>query len=328
MTPARTPDGRGDRRPRRPPSPTRIGVASVPRSETASCVGGLCDLPNHDQLLPGGGHHAEWLNWWSARRSLPGVSWCPDRHLGDSTERHRYRGYVNKSDPNDIVDNFVATTNDALDDWRTIDGVLSTQGVRLRRRAAADSFMALAVSWESFLSRWLVAAINRNASQAVRALETKIREYAIDNLRVPEAHVATTLVTRSHLTVAEVRRLLDPEEFNIMISSRADLKKFAMSWLADPYQGAATGITTHQFRTAHLTRLVRNVLAHHSTTAITAANEFVTQNSTPATLRWTGSRRLDVAGWRRYLFTTTTPVPRVEILHNELATLAGRFAIP
>jgi hypothetical protein len=216
---------------------------------------------------------------------------------------------VNKSDPNEIVDDFVAATRASIADWKTIDSVLSGEGVRLRRRAAADSFMALAVSWEGFLSRWLIAAINRDASQAVLTLETRITSHATAQLRIPGRHLSASLITRSHMTVAEGRRLLDPDDYNIVIRSRADLKDSASTWLADPYRAAAVGVSEYQFRPALLTRLIRNVLAHHSNAAVTAANDQAAKGSTSASLRWTGTAALTLMAGAATSFQQRRPCP-------------------
>jgi hypothetical protein len=235
---------------------------------------------------------------------------------------------VNKADPNDIVLAFAAATHDALADWRTIDSALLPEGIRLRRKAAADSFLALAVSWESFMSRWLIAAANRDSSQVVATLSTKVRDYAKDELRIPQQHIANLAVTRSHFTVGEIRRLLDPKEYNIAVRNRQELKRLSESWLSGAYRTAALAISDYQFRPALITRVLRNALAHQSSAALAEANDVVALTSTPTQLRWTGARRLDVDGWRRNLLTTTAPTPRIETIHNALILLAGRLTVP
>lgn len=89
---------------------------------------------------------------------------------------------MRKASPNDVAAAFTTATADALADWETIDAALASQSLSLRRRAASDAFLSLAVSWESFLSRWLVAAVNKDASQAVRQLATRLQEHAEEGL--------------------------------------------------------------------------------------------------------------------------------------------------
>lgn len=118
---------------------------------------------------------------------------------------------MRKASPDDVVATFVASTAEALSDWETIDSALLTESLSLRRRAASDAFFALAVSWESFLSRWLVAAVNRDASQAARHLAKELEDYATIELRVPSTHLSSTLITQSHFSLSLVRQLLDPK---------------------------------------------------------------------------------------------------------------------
>jgi hypothetical protein len=233
---------------------------------------------------------------------------------------------VNKADPNDFVSSFVDTTNDALADWRTIDGALASSGIRLRRKAASDAFMSLAVAWETFLSHWLIAAVNKDSSKTISALSSKLADYATSELRIPSRHVAATVITQSHFAVAEVRHLLDPNDFNVVLRDWQDLLAYGRKWLAEPYESAITSVTKFQYMPAIVTRLIRNALAHQSTAALTAANDVISKNTTPMTLRWNG-QRLDVDGWRRYLLTATAPVPRIEIIHVELGSLAMKLTV-
>ena len=232
---------------------------------------------------------------------------------------------MNKTDPNAIVDDFVTTSNASLDEWRLIVAALEGQRIALRRRSAADAFMGLAVAWESFLSRRMIGAINRDATQTVATLEGRVRRFATEELRIPEGHLPVALVVDPHLNVSEVRRLLDPDDYNVVARSRAEL---AERWLAEPYKSRATGITNFQFKPVLIVRLIRNALAHRSTAAIAEANRVARLGSTPAPLRHTGPRDLDVAGWRRYLLTTHRGSPRVENLYNNLTALASTLKVP
>lgn len=235
---------------------------------------------------------------------------------------------VNKTDPNDIVDDFVAQSASALADWNRIEVAIQQEPLAVRRRGAADAFMALAVAWESFMSQWLVGAVNRDASQAVASLDQKLREHAEGKLRVPAGHVAATLVTKGHLSMAEVRRLLDPKDYNVVIRDRSELRDFATEWLAGPYRAHALAVTPFQFTPVLLTRLIRNALAHRSSAAIAEANRVARLGSTPASFRVTGALQLDVAGWRTYLLQVHHGTPRVELLHSSLSQFATGLKVP
>ncbi len=122
---------------------------------------------------------------------------------------------MRKASPNEVIDAFVQSTSAGLADWQVIDASLSD--LRLRRRVASDAFLALAVAWETFLSQWLIAAVNRDSSTAVRYLTQRLQDHATGELRVPQTHVSATLITKNHFTLALVRQLLDPHDNNVVL---------------------------------------------------------------------------------------------------------------
>lgn len=234
---------------------------------------------------------------------------------------------MNKTDPNDVVDDFVNATKVSLQEWKDINTALVGASISLRRKAAADAFMAVAVSWESFLSRWIVGAVNKDASSARMTLEAKLRYHATNDLRIPPGHLTASLVGKSHFSLAEVRQLLDPNDYNVTARDRKELHKLAKTWLAGSYQTQALSMTIPQFKPVLITRLVRNALAHRSTSALTAANEVVRESNTTADLRYVGATRLDIAGWRRYLLVQHGGVSRVEHFHTRLTSAASLLKV-
>src|SRR4051794_15891848 len=97
---------------------------------------------------------------------------------------------MRKASPNTVIDRFLASTSSALSDWQTVDTALEGESVGLRRRVASDAFLALAVSWESFLSQWLIAAVNKDSSNAVIYLTRRVRTHAEEELGLSPAHLS------------------------------------------------------------------------------------------------------------------------------------------
>ena len=225
---------------------------------------------------------------------------------------------VRKASPNDVIDSFVQSTSADLADWQIIDA--SLHDLRLRRRVASDAFLALAVAWETFLSQWLIAAVNRDSSTAVTYLSQRLQDHATNELRVPQTHVSATLITKNHFTLDLARQLLDPHDSNVVLRERRELKVFADRWLAASYRQQLAAITSYQFKPVLATRLVRNALAHQSESALKRANDELRKSTMPLALRVTTSRRLNVDGWRRYLLSITSATPRLAVYHTELAT--------
>lgn len=137
---------------------------------------------------------------------------------------------MNKVDPDVVVDDFITTIRSSHRDWQTIDIALTAQPVAIKRKAATDSFLQLAVTWESFMSDWWVAAINRDSTTFVATLEARLRGYAKRDMRLdPTADLAATLITKAHLDLEAVRRLLDPGGTPNTASSRSMLESRALA---------------------------------------------------------------------------------------------------
>ncbi|MER3387811.1 MAG: hypothetical protein RIC81_12010 [Microcella pacifica] len=232
---------------------------------------------------------------------------------------------MKKADPDGVIDTFQAATTAALDDWRLIDDALIPLGLHIRRRAASDAFLALAVSWEFFISTWVVAAVNRDTSKAIARLEGQMQDHALNELGLPASTLSSSLVTTSHLNLSAVRSVLDRRDWNIVIRYQKELDTVAGKWLAGPYEARAKAITAYQFAPALVVRVIRNALAHQSLGAIKEANEVVRKNSTPPALRYSGVRSLGVDGWGRYLLSSSVPTPRIAALHDELIALSERL---
>lgn len=241
---------------------------------------------------------------------------------------------MNKADPNAVIDAFVDGSRAALDDWRAIDEAISAHAsssvrLRLRRRAARDSFLALFIAWERFFSAWAVAAVNRDPAQAAARLSEKITRHATDDLNVPTDVLSRTLLATSHLNLVAVRGILDSKGFNTVVRSQGELKKFANAWLSGPYLAAATAITAYHFRPAVVSRLVRNVFAHESESALAEANTSARHGGVTAQFRVTNTRNLDVRAWHIYVLQSPagSAHTRVELFHIALAELAERFRV-
>lgn len=250
----------------------------------------------------------------------------------------RHPGFMtNKAEPNAVISTFEASAGSALDDWRAIDLAISTHAdstnrLRLRRRAASDSLLALLGSWESFTTSWFTAAINREPSRALAKTAERITTHATEELRVPPALLSQTMLATSHFNLATIRKLLDKNGYNITIRRHSELKEFGEKWLADPYRAAVAGITSYQFMPAVVGRLVRNALAHASDASLSEVNSVVRGNNVPPAFRITRARNLDVSGCRAYVMQPAPSTParrlRIEHFHIELQQLANRFRVP
>lgn len=237
---------------------------------------------------------------------------------------------MKKADPNAVVDAFRSRVNASLADWRAIDAAVTAQAssadrLRLRRRAASDSFLALVIAWESFLSSWVVASVNRAPEAAAQRLTERLTAHATETLNVPEAVLSKSLLATSHLSLDTVRGILDSRGYNTTVNDHAALVKLSGRWLSGPYKVAADGITAYEFSPALIGRLLRNALAHESDAALQEVNRRARGAGVKAPFRVSRARDLDVRSWRAYLFQVPAGETRhrVELFHQEYDDLAA-----
>lgn len=246
-------------------------------------------------------------------------------------QQDRHDGRMKKANPDLRIDEFVARTAESLNDWKAIDAAIMATGpgnLRLRRRAATDSFLALAIAWEAFMSSWFVAAVNREPRKAIRHLTLALQDHAVTDLRIPPSILSPTLLASSHLTRADVATLLDPNGRNFVMADHADFIRKSKKWLYHPYGTKARAISELDFSSAFAARKIRNLFAHESASGSAEAWALVTNPASvlPTALRVVGrTKKFSISGWRGYILESVAKVPRVEVFHNEISVLAARL---
>lgn len=236
---------------------------------------------------------------------------------------------MRKVDPNSIIDDFTAQVATATFEWQLIHDALPSSPVSLRRRVAADSFLTLAVAWESFFSDWWVGAINRDASTFMATTEKELRDEALRTFSLQATDLASTLVSKKHLSVGEVRRRLDPQERNIVFHGHEERQQRAKRDLAGANRVKAHAISESDWQSVEAARAIRNLLAHRSKSARDYVDTVLREQHLMPALQWTGQRRLSVAGAMRYLATKRTNDAdlRVVTFHMKLADVAEQLRI-
>jgi hypothetical protein len=234
---------------------------------------------------------------------------------------------VNKADPDAAVDGFEVDVIQLLTDWAAIDLALTKESVSLRRRVATDALLRLAVNWEAFLSDWWVSSVNRDTGPLLAGLDAQVRKFAETKCGLSNADLSTNVITRSHFTLDDVRRMLDPEGQNIVLRSRSELRKRAQSELGNPYLMKVLGISTTDWVVANLVRTMRNALAHRSRRSFDELDRVLRSGDLPAALRLTTSQRLDFRGIGRYLGVRPngSTVERIATIHDRMRLLAGKL---
>jgi len=237
---------------------------------------------------------------------------------------------VNKTNPDLRIEEFTSRAEESLADWQAIDAAIVANGgtLRLRRRAATDSFISLAISWESFMSSWFTAAVNREPRKAIRYLTNQLSSYAQNELRIPANILSSTLLTSSHVTHADVVKILDKNGRNFVMADFADFTEKSKRWLYHPYGTRTATISEAEFSTAYAARILRNLFAHESSSAAAEAWKLVTEyESLLPSLKVTSrtERKFSITSWRGYILESVGKKPRVQIFHEELSLLAGKL---
>jgi hypothetical protein len=135
------------------------------------------------------------------------------------------RSFRAKKDPNDVVDDFRELANDSLHTWQQMCNQLGDAG--LKKNASVDAFLNVVIGWESFLSDWHIAAINRDSSALTEDLEQWIKGRLAEK---PALALLLSLSIPKHPDLALVRELLDPTGRNVALWPRSGSSGRTSSW--------------------------------------------------------------------------------------------------
>lgn len=189
---------------------------------------------------------------------------------------------VRTLNPNDVVDEFIATVDSARTRYLDIYSILgSSEGARLDLRKSLTSDLAFRVGteWELFQHRWHIASISKKPATFVAATQKTLDEA----LRKGEARSIldvlwsnATLVPQ-RLSVEQIDELIDPDGYNVTFKDGEAWAAKAGSHLAVEYADAVRGIVTspEDDSLVALLKAVRNVVAHKSTNSLRELNRHV-----------------------------------------------------
>jgi hypothetical protein len=146
---------------------------------------------------------------------------------------------------------------------------------------AEYSLVAAAVLWEGYLGDLFIAYLNRD--------QTRFRQYVLPNVTLD----ATDEIARrakvylqprftAHLTVAQLRAILDARNYNVTFATTAELKQYAGKLLVPADAARFTGISSSTAATIEAWKSMRNYLAHRSKAAKEALNAALSAPSLPA----------------------------------------------
>lgn len=147
--------------------------------------------------------------------------------------------------------------------------IASTVSVKSRNIIAEYSFLGAAILLEGFVSDLFVAFINKKNTRFVSAM-TGLMSITTTDETAKRAIAHSQIDIATHLTLENIRKILDPKGWNVSFVDSADLKAKAGQWLEDPYRTRFTGLSHAHSAVFDTTKSVRNFLAHRSTASLNA----------------------------------------------------------
>jgi hypothetical protein len=234
---------------------------------------------------------------------------------------------VRKKNPNDVIDDYVELASDSLSTWKDVCAALSS--APLKKRVSADAFLNVAIGWESFVSDWHLAAINRDSSAFAAHLETRAK----NRLRGEFPGLVTEGLVRvdlpKHPSLDLVKTLVDPDGANVAMGDRSKWRTRVEAELCDPYKVKVLSLGAGDHKLIGAVVGIRNCLAHRSTRATDTMNDRLSAlASRDRDLRPPGDRRVLPSSVGHYLNArVSTWQARVEVYHQRLAEIAEQLRV-
>lgn len=189
-----------------------------------------------------------------------------------------------------------------------------------KKLIAEYAFVSVATLLEGFVSDLFVAYINRNSQRFRDHLLNLVALKADDDY----AKRAVPFVETSmpHLTVDQIRSILDSRGYNITFPTTDKMKQSAGTWLSDADKLCFTGTTPQECAIIDVTKAVRNFLAHRSQTADTTMQAALVSADLPAELKRAVNNVADVGV---YLRSKQNGDSRLKYLIQQLRALASKL---
>jgi hypothetical protein len=183
------------------------------------------------------------------------------------------------ANPNDVLDQFVATAESARQRFLQLYSTLSASDastLSLRKSLTSDLAFRVGTEWELFQHRWHLAAISRRPAVFVAATQ-KILDEA---LRKGEARAildalwsGATTVPKG-LTIEQIDDLIDPDGYNVTFKDGEAWAAKAAAHLEGAYADAVRSIVSNpeDESLVALLKAARNVIAHKSKNSLQELN--------------------------------------------------------
>ena len=195
------------------------------------------------------------------------------------------------------------------------------------RRISAENYaLTIGVMFEGFVNDLIFSYANRDCSRVMEHLQASLTEHLRTNSKAKATfeHFAE-MKERKHLSMDELRKILDPEGRNTSFSDYAAIEKRAKQWLANGHRRRFQSLSAELKVIVDVVIAVRNNLAHRSKSSLDRLN-CVLQSDV---LEGTGLQRNVNRVRQTGIYLKTTPeagTTRADLLGERLGDVARHLA--
>jgi len=172
---------------------------------------------------------------------------------------------MRKVDPADVRADFESASKDIVEYFNRVVAVVAVSPSKERdtSQLATQSFLALFVAFERFISDLVLAYLNRDFSVFQAALHARVSSSVRERFG-DGVHSLLSLKTHAHVRMTDLEAIVDPTGWNLTFPSIEKLKSFASNSLAAAHAARITSISVSEARLIETARAVRNFVAHQS----------------------------------------------------------------
>jgi hypothetical protein len=199
-------------------------------------------------------------------------------------------------------------------------------GNELKKNASADAFLSVALGWESFVSDWHIAAINRGSAAFAADLQARV-EASLSGRGWSGLNGRVNLSIPKHPSLELVRELIDPESGNISFGDKEKWRDRARRELCDPYKAAILALNDRDHRLIRAVVAVRDCIAHRSKKASDAMNGALALLASADSALRRSHARVQPSGIGAYLYAQAGGSRRVELYHQRLGEIAEKLRV-
>lgn len=172
---------------------------------------------------------------------------------------------MRKVNPADVRTDFDSACAEIIEYFDRVAGAVASLTTKERdtSQLATQSFLALFVAFERFVSDLVLAYLNRDFSVYQAALHSRVSSSLRERFGTGVQGLVA-LKSYAHIPMSDLEGIVDPTGWNLTFASVEKLKAFAGTSLAAAHAARVNSISASEARLIDTARAVRNFIAHQS----------------------------------------------------------------